>query len=303
MRGSVHDSRVCALGKGPLWHPEREQIFWFDTLGKRLLTREGDAEKSWEFSTITATAGWVNRDTLLIAAVAELFAFSLTTGHRAHVAALEPDTRPNAGRADPWGGFWIGTTGHEPQAGAIYRFHQGRLTRLFDGLTAANGICFSPDRAFAYFPAPTPRRRRLARRPPDHLRRPDRRTAQPRRGCRRRRGVFLERVMGRQSRRTIRFRRVIPRRRQFRRRQHLLPRLWRPRSAHAFLHQRNRGHALPYAFGWLPFRRRNYRNRTPRTPHPTVRPRCNAPPEHATTPNTGPAKSGPTTRVAWPMPA
>ncbi len=163
MRGSVHDSRVCALGKGPLWHPEREQIFWFDTLGKRLLTREGDAGKSWEFSTITATAGWVNRDTLLIAAVAELFAFSLTTGHRAHVAALEPDTRPNAGRADPWGGFWIGTTGHEPQAGAIYRFHQGRLTRLFDGLTAANGICFSPDRAFAYF-ADTPTRQILRQR-------------------------------------------------------------------------------------------------------------------------------------------
>ncbi len=50
-----------------------------------------------------------------------------------------------------------------PHAGAIHRFHEGRLTRLFDGLTAANGICFSPDRAFAYF-TDTPTRQILRQR-------------------------------------------------------------------------------------------------------------------------------------------
>ena len=26
----------CMLGEGPLWHPEREALFWFDIVGKRL---------------------------------------------------------------------------------------------------------------------------------------------------------------------------------------------------------------------------------------------------------------------------
>ncbi len=41
----VYDERVCALGEGPLWHPLRKQLFWFDILGKRLLSREGEARK------------------------------------------------------------------------------------------------------------------------------------------------------------------------------------------------------------------------------------------------------------------
>ena len=29
---SVFDDRRCELGEGPLWHPVREQLFWFDIL-------------------------------------------------------------------------------------------------------------------------------------------------------------------------------------------------------------------------------------------------------------------------------
>ena len=32
----VFDSTPCALGEGALWHPLREQLFWFDILGKAL---------------------------------------------------------------------------------------------------------------------------------------------------------------------------------------------------------------------------------------------------------------------------
>ena len=27
---SVFDATTCQLGEGPLWHPERGQLFWFD---------------------------------------------------------------------------------------------------------------------------------------------------------------------------------------------------------------------------------------------------------------------------------
>lgn len=152
----IYDDRVCALGEGPLWHPERGQLFWFDILGKRLLSRRGTEKLEWRFEEHVSAAGWVSRDTLLIASETALFTFDVETGAREEVTPLEADnpvTRSNDGRADPRGGFWIGTMGkaHEPRAGAIYRYHRGELRKLFGGITVSNSICFSPDGRWAYF--------------------------------------------------------------------------------------------------------------------------------------------------------
>ncbi len=150
------DDRPCMLGEGPLWHPERKQLFWFDILGKRLMTREGEAQKSWDFDEYVSAAGWVDRDTLMMASETGLWRFSLATGEKSLVFPLEADnpvTRSNDGRADPWGGFWIGTMGKsaEPGAGSIYRFYKGELRRLVPGITISNAICFAPDRSCAYY--------------------------------------------------------------------------------------------------------------------------------------------------------
>ena len=152
----IHDSTACQLGEGPLWHPERGQLFWFDILGHRLHTKG----KHWQFDTHVSAAGWVSHEELLIASARELFLFNLETGASEHVAPLEADnpvTRSNDGRADPWGGFWIGTMGieAEPGAGAIYRFYKGELRKLYPGITISNAICFAPDRTCAYY-ADTP---------------------------------------------------------------------------------------------------------------------------------------------------
>ena len=168
MSVTVHDPRACRLGEGPLWHPERRQLFWFDILGKRLLSRDGTAQREWQFDEHVSAAGWVDADRLLIASETALFLFDLETGTRRDLVPLEADnlvTRSNDGRADPWGGFWIGTTGRnaEEKAGAIYRYYRGELRCLFDGITISNAICFSPDRATAYFT--DTRSRRIMRQP------------------------------------------------------------------------------------------------------------------------------------------
>ena len=49
----VFSSTVCALGEGPLWHPERAQLFWFDILGKRLLSREGAQSASGSLTNVS----------------------------------------------------------------------------------------------------------------------------------------------------------------------------------------------------------------------------------------------------------
>ena len=152
----IFDDRVCALGEGPLWHPTRQQLFWFDIVDKRLLTRTNDGPQEWQFDEHVSAAGWLDHDTLLIASETGLWRFSLSNGSRELVIALEADntiTRSNDGRADPWGGFWIGTMGKnaETGAGAIYRLYKGELRKLFPSITISNAICVSPDRQFAYY--------------------------------------------------------------------------------------------------------------------------------------------------------
>ena len=153
---TLYDETPCHLGEGPLWHPERGQLFWFDIIGRKLLTREGESTRIWAFDRIVSAAGWVDRDRLLIASETDLFVFDLRTGTSESLCPLEaenPGTRSNDGRADPWGGFWIGTMGKtaSPGAGAFYRFWKGELRRLHAGITIPNSLCFSPDRRFAYF--------------------------------------------------------------------------------------------------------------------------------------------------------
>ncbi|WP_085909948.1 SMP-30/gluconolactonase/LRE family protein [Kiloniella majae] len=153
---TIHSRTNCLLGEGLLWHPEREQLFWFDILSRKLLTIENGLEKHWSFENYVSAAGWINRDTLLIASSIALWTFDLKSGHREKLIDLEADnpvTRSNDGRTDPWGGFWIGTMGinAEPGAGSIYRLYQGELRKLVNGITISNAICFSPNRDYAYY--------------------------------------------------------------------------------------------------------------------------------------------------------
>ncbi len=147
-----YDTRVCKLGEGPLWHPERRELFWFDIMGRTLLSKG----QSWTFDDYVSAAGWVDRDTLIVATAKALVRFDLTTGTSTPLCDLEADnpiTRSNDGRADAHGGFWIGTMGvnAEPNAGAIYRYYRGELRKLFSGITISNAICFAPDGLTAYF--------------------------------------------------------------------------------------------------------------------------------------------------------
>ncbi|MCC1494845.1 SMP-30/gluconolactonase/LRE family protein [Cognatishimia sp. F0-27] len=156
MTVSILSDTACTLGEGPLWHPTRESLFWFDILSHRLYEHDGKSQRSWQFDRAVSAAGWVDDKTLLVATERDLIRFDLMTGAEQRLVALEADnpvTRSNDGRADPFGGFWIGTMGFhaEPGAGAIYRYHDGALRKLFDAITISNAICFAPDGRSACF--------------------------------------------------------------------------------------------------------------------------------------------------------
>lgn len=152
----IYDDRPCQLGEGPLWHPERQELFWFDILGRTLMSRGQTGPRIWAFDELTSAAGWIDRDRLLVASESALWVMDLESGARDRVTALEADnpiTRSNDGRADPWGGFWIGTMGKhaEKEAGAIWRYYRGEMRRLFPSITISNAISFSPDHRFGFF--------------------------------------------------------------------------------------------------------------------------------------------------------
>lgn len=153
----IFDDTPCALGEGVLWHGDRNALIWFDILSRRMYLKSLDgARQQWDFADHVSAAGIVDADRVLVASSRALSLMDLRDGSTTLLAPLEADnpvTRSNDGRADPYGGFWIGTMGlnAEPKAGTIWRFWKGELRPLFPGITITNAICFSPDGGHACF--------------------------------------------------------------------------------------------------------------------------------------------------------
>lgn len=151
----LFDQRRCELGEGAFWHPERQQFFWFDIVGNLLLSLEAGEPRQWQFEENISAAGWISRQELLVASETGLWRLDLASGRREPVVMFpsEPHLRSNDGRADPWGGFWIGTMGKrsEAEAGAIWRYYRGETRRLYPGISIPNAICFDAGRSLAYF--------------------------------------------------------------------------------------------------------------------------------------------------------
>jgi len=152
----IYDQTINVLGEGPLWHPERGELFWFDIVSQKLYHRAGEDLRQWQFGEPVSAAGWIDRDNLLVASASALSRFDIESGDSEVVVPLEDDnplTRSNDGRADPFGGFWIGTMGcaHEEKIGTIYRYYRGEVRALYSGITVPNAMCFSPDGGLAYF--------------------------------------------------------------------------------------------------------------------------------------------------------
>ena len=158
---NVFDLRVCHLGEGPLWHPVQERWYWFDILQNQLLAKDTRGSYSWEFEEMVSAAGWIDKNNLLIASETGLYTFNTRSQNdtRHLIVELESNnqqTQSNDGRADPWGGFWIGTMGKHAELGlgSIYRYYQGQMRQLVTGITISNAICFAPNKTCAYYTDP-----------------------------------------------------------------------------------------------------------------------------------------------------
>lgn len=153
------DSR-CELGEGPFWHPLVGELFWFDILNHTLYSASahGKISNRWTFDEPVTAAAVIDRDHLAVVSASALVRLNLATNERSVITPLEadlPGNRSNDSRINAAGGFWIGTMGlrgdDDAEAGSVYQYRAGVLTKLFDKVTIPNAICFSPDGGTAYF--------------------------------------------------------------------------------------------------------------------------------------------------------
>jgi sugar lactone lactonase YvrE len=146
------------LGEGPFWNHLRQQLFWFDILGKTLYAADtsGKIVGNWTFDTFPSAAGIIDRDTLGVAQAGKIVRLDLNSGNRTLLSSLEadmPGNRSNDGRVNRAGGLWIGTMEHAEAAysGSVYQYRNGSLKKLFADIRIPNATCFSPDGTIAYF--------------------------------------------------------------------------------------------------------------------------------------------------------
>lgn len=152
----------CALGEGPFWHGDRQQLFWFDINNKTLFAAdaEGAIEGTWHFDEMVAAAAIVDNETLVLATETGLARFNLVTGETQRLVDIErevPTNRSNDSRVHPSGAFWIGTMvkAEGSKEGAVYHYRAGVLTKIKSNAAIPNATCFSPDGRTAYW-ADTP---------------------------------------------------------------------------------------------------------------------------------------------------
>ena len=148
----------CHLGEGPTYDAATDTAWWFDIVERRLFEARLDPGQTTIHSldVMGSALGRIDAHRQLVVADDGLYVRQSADGRMTLFRPLEADnaaTRSNDARVHPSGTFWIGTMGRqaERELGAIYALHRGELSRLYDGITIPNAICFSPDGTIGYF--------------------------------------------------------------------------------------------------------------------------------------------------------
>jgi sugar lactone lactonase YvrE len=148
----------CQLGEGPTYDAATDTAWWFDIIERRLFEARFDTGETTIHSldVMGSALGRIDAHRQLVVADDGLYIRELSDGRMTLFRPLEADnaaTRSNDARVHPSGTFWIGTMGRKAERGlgAIYVLHRGELSRLYDGVTIPNAICFSPDGTIGYF--------------------------------------------------------------------------------------------------------------------------------------------------------
>lgn len=147
-------------GEGPVWDSANQRLLWVDLTGGQLHAHSPGtgAVETRTFGEPVCAAAPHPDGRLLVAFAKRLAWVDWNSGAILQtICEVEPDlpgNRANDGKLDPAGRFWIGTMSNDGSvagAGALYRLDDGRLTRVLDNLTIANGMGWTADHRTMFF--------------------------------------------------------------------------------------------------------------------------------------------------------
>jgi sugar lactone lactonase YvrE len=157
-QGNILCDTASVLGEGPTYDPDRDTVWWFNILGKELheLQLSTGKKQIHDLPMMASVICRIDSERQLLATEEGLFIRNIDSGELTFYVAIEagrPENRSNDGRTHQSGALWISTMGKraELQAGAIYHVAAGKVTKIFDGISIPNSICFSPDGTLGYF--------------------------------------------------------------------------------------------------------------------------------------------------------
>lgn len=156
--GRLLSDQLFELGEGPIYDPLNDKAWWFDILGRKLVSHsfQTGTLKVHDLPMMASAMALVDKERHVIVNEDGLCLREIRSGAMSRYMDIESDnpaTRSNDARVHPCGALWLGTMGKgaEDGAGSIYHVFRGELSRLYAGISIPNAICFSPDGTLGYF--------------------------------------------------------------------------------------------------------------------------------------------------------
>src|SRR5207249_1423734 len=130
------------------------RLLWVDMEGCELHVLESGQDRAIGLDAMVGAAAPTTGGSALVALADRLALVDLADQSVRTLVRLPhgPAMRSNDGACDAAGRFWIGTMGLDvtPGAGALYRY-DGRLERVLEGVTLANGLGWTRDDTRMYY--------------------------------------------------------------------------------------------------------------------------------------------------------
>jgi len=145
---------LTELGEGPLWHPQRETLWWVDITGGKLFEArlDGTPPRTLALNGLPSALVPAADGGLIVPRCDGIYHVDAETGAARQLACpREHDpmrTRFNDAKCDPTGRLVAGTVALDarPQAALLYRFETDGLSHVLrDQVSISNGLAWSPD--------------------------------------------------------------------------------------------------------------------------------------------------------------
>lgn len=150
------------VGESPVWDVESSSLYWIDVRAPAVLRLHVQScmLTRWMLPDVVGALALANGKQLILALRHRLALLDTSTDELSLLPEIEgePDNnRLNEGKVSPSGSWFVfgsmdDSDGQKRPSGSLYRTNEsGHVTRLYTGLTIANGLAWSPEGKWIYF--------------------------------------------------------------------------------------------------------------------------------------------------------